>query len=364
MTSNKVTLLLPGYTSTFQRLDDPRQDGAGTTQLNAPVALRFSHDLRQQPWLAQLAQCLNVDVAEGKRLPSARLCLAAQAASEAVSEHEQSTDSALHLVRADPVYLKADRDNATLIAPEQLQLSDDEADQLLLALNEFNKDDGLVFFRHKSYEWFMSGMQADALETYPPSFLANRKAGSFLPDGDAAAGWRRLLTEMQMLLHAHPVNMDRERRGLMPVNSVWFWGGAQLPEPQASCDTVTLYAEDVQAVALAEHLGVTTKPLSAIADVIQQTPSQGAIIIVDTRIATAWLAGDEQQLKMALQQVNQQMLEPLCRQVALQQLARIDVLTEDGLQGVCNPDTLSESTRGDAKGQPGWLKRLFGIVGR
>ena len=364
MISNNVTVLLPGYTTTLQRPGDTGPSGSGAVQINAPAALRFNHDLHQQPWLAQLARCLNVDVAEGKRLPSARLCLSGQAASEAVGENEKNTDAACHLVRADPVYLKADRDNATLIAPEQLQLTEDEADQLLLALNAFNKDEGLIFFRHEPDEWFMSGMQADALETYPPSFLANRKAGSFLPDGDAAADWRRLLTELQMLLHAHPVNEQRQQRGLMPVNSVWFWGGAELPEPEASRDTVILFADDVQAVTLAEYLGATTKPLSALADAMQQLPSASAIIIVDTRIATAWLAGDEQQLETALQQVNQHMLEPLCRQVAMRQLASIDVLTEDGLQGVCNAQTISESNEGGEQSRSGWLKALRGMFGR
>jgi len=360
MISNKATLVLPGYTTNLQSTRDAGHDAEDAVLLNAPAAFHFRHDERQQPWQAQLAQCLNVEVAGGKRLPGARLCLSYGTASENVTV----TDTMSNVSRADPVYLKADRDNATLIAPQQLRLSETEADQMLAALNDFYKDDGLTFFRHQPDEWFMIGMRADQLETYPPSFLANRNAGSFLPEGDAAVPWRRLLTEMQMLLHAHPVNIQREQRGLMPVNSVWFWGGAELPLPDSSDDKVTVYADDMQAVALADHLGLATRPLSAVADAIQQLPCADPIVIVDTRIATAWLAGDEQQLTMAVKRVNQDMLEPLSRQIEAGQLASVDVLTEDGLQGLCNLHTISASAPDVADGSKGWLKRLLGFLRR
>lgn len=363
MIPKKVTLLLPGYSIIAQQPDDGQADLSSTITPDALETFRFTHDEHQIPWQAQLAQCLEVDVAGGRRLPSARLCLS----EDAVGKRLAGTKVAPYVVRADPVYLKADRDNAKLIAPEQLDLSGSEADQMLAALNEFNKDDGLVFFRHQPHEWFMCGMQADELETYPPSFLANRNASSFLPDGDEAARWRRLMTELQMLLHAHPVNLQREQRALMPVNGVWFWGGALLPAVDVANNTVNetliVYADDIQAVALADHLGVTTRPLAAAADATLELPSENSIVIVDTRIASAWLAGDEQRLDTTLQNVNQTLLQPLSHLVANGQLASIDVLTEDGLKGVCNLETTSASSQG-AVDSRGWLKRLLALVGR
>ncbi len=70
---------------------------------------------------------------------------------------------------------------------------------------------------------YLSGMDASQLESFPPSFLANRNASAYLPDGEDSGQLRRLMTELQMLLHAHPVNEERERLGKLPVNSLWFW---------------------------------------------------------------------------------------------------------------------------------------------
>ena len=37
------------------------------------------------------------------------------------------------------------------------------------------------------------------------------------------------MNEAQMILHTHPVNAEREARGMPAVNSVWLWGGGTLP---------------------------------------------------------------------------------------------------------------------------------------
>jgi len=47
-------------------------------------------------------------------------------------------------------------------------------------------------------------------------------------DGDPAT-FHRLLSEIQMILHDHPVNRQRAIAGHAPVNSLWLWGGGMLP---------------------------------------------------------------------------------------------------------------------------------------
>lgn len=352
MSKSVVTLLIPAYTPNVRHQDDAEQDSVQSP--TSVTNLEFSTDQLQQPWQSQLAQCLGLDTLNGLYLPSAVLGLPAQSTSRS-AEHSQSS---IYPVRADPIYLKADRDNATLIPPEQLALSEAEADELLSALNDFVQDDGLVFVRQGVDEWFMSGLSANALRSYPPSFLANRNASSFLPDGDAAKPWRRLMTEIQMLFHTHPVNLQREKRGLMPVNSVWFWGGAPLPIASDSLHDTIVYADNAQAVQLAEYLEVPRLPLSAVNDAIADLPAEKQMVIIDTRIVQAWLRADSQLLEQAIERVNEQWLAPLSQLVAVGQLERIELLTEDGLQGECNAQTLRN--RSFATGQ-GWLSRLRGL---
>jgi hypothetical protein len=46
-----------------------------------------------------------------------------------------------------------------------------------------------------------------------------------LPRGDHAKAWRRWLSEIQMLLHEHPVNAARDAAGRAPVTGLWLSGG-------------------------------------------------------------------------------------------------------------------------------------------
>jgi hypothetical protein len=55
-----------------------------------------------------------------------------------------------------------------------------------------------------------------------------------MPRGDAGRPLRRLQQEMQMLLYTLPVNEERERGGLLPVNSFWASGSGALPPASAA----------------------------------------------------------------------------------------------------------------------------------
>ncbi len=46
-----------------------------------------------------------------------------------------------------------------------------------------------------------------------------------LPKGSDARSLKRLGAELEMWLHAHPLNETRRRRGELPVSSLWLWGG-------------------------------------------------------------------------------------------------------------------------------------------
>jgi len=73
-----------------------------------------------------------------------------------------------------------------------------------------------------------------AIATTPPSAALGRRADTVEPRGAAAAQWRRNANEAQMCLHRHPLNERRTAAGLLPVNSLWFWGAGRLP-PQRPC---------------------------------------------------------------------------------------------------------------------------------
>jgi len=321
MSHRNVTLLLPGFGV-----------NGSLGQDEALALFVFSEDLDRQPWQAQLAHVLGIETEGGAYLPGASLgLLEIDAASLPAKVIGQD------VVRADPISLKADRDSATLLSPDQLDLSDDDAAILIEALNAFVAEDGLTFFTRGPKEWYLSGWSAESLKSYPPSFLANRKASAFLPEGEGSAHWRRLMTEIQMLLHTHPVNQQREQRGLMPINSVWFWGGAPLPQRQDEQQDIRVFSDELQAQSLARQLGITHRPLT---EAVLADQNAGKVVI-DLSLIKAWLNDDGQQLDSELARIAQQWLQPLSFQVSNGQLEQVQVLTEDGLQGVCNAHTIA-----------------------
>lgn len=49
----------------------------------------------------------------------------------------------------------------------------------------------------------------------------------YLAQGSKARTWRRVLNQIQMIWHQHPVNLARSRAGLLPVNALWLGGRLQ-----------------------------------------------------------------------------------------------------------------------------------------
>ena len=363
MSCKTVNLLLPGYT-----LHNPvgADDSASTDSISADagsftgiLAFDFTEEYNREPWQSQFSKLLGLDMVDAKRLPAARLALNGEISDSAAAEHGFARDRGV--VRADPIFLKADRDSARLIPAEQLALSEADADTLLETLNDFVAADGLTFYKRCASEWYMSGMQAETIESYPPSFLANRNASSFLPSGESMAPWRRLMTELQMLLHSHPLNHQRETAGLMPVNSIWFWGGGALPVKRSSSLDVTIYADHEQAADMARYHGVPCQPLAQLTGSQLEEPDATQTLILDTSLVKAWLNADGAQLEQSLKRINHQWLAPLIDQVRAGQIAEVNIITEDGLQGSCNAQSVHKLSHAH---RDGWWRTVIDLFKR
>ncbi|TAN53211.1 MAG: hypothetical protein EPN19_09605 [Betaproteobacteria bacterium] len=80
-------------------------------------------------------------------------------------------------------------------------------------------------------------------------------AHSVLPQGAAAGRALALATEIQMVLHEHPVNHAREQRGEPTVNSVWLWGAGRLPR-SVRAPWLSVLGDDPVAAGLARCAGI------------------------------------------------------------------------------------------------------------
>ena len=128
---------------------------------------------------------------------------------------------------ADPVTLVPGRQDVTL-AGRVDDLERGECDELVTALNAHFHDDRLAFTATRPDACLARIPGVVAVTMTPVERARGTSLASLLPAGDDAARWRRWQDEIQMLLHAHPVNGEREARGQPPVNAVWFWGAGRL----------------------------------------------------------------------------------------------------------------------------------------
>lgn len=151
---------------------------------------------------------------------------------------------------AAPVSLVLQRDSFTL-AESTPALRLEQAQQLVDALNAHFAADGMRFYAADARRWYLHLAQPPDLRTFPLARVLGRDVQPFLPQGADGLQWHRLLNELQMLLHGHPLNAELEEQGVLPVNSVWLWGGGRLAAAAPRRD-VEVWADD----ALARGLGL------------------------------------------------------------------------------------------------------------
>ncbi|MBI4383790.1 MAG: phosphoglycerate mutase [Nitrospinae bacterium] len=64
----------------------------------------------------------------------------------------------------------------------------------------------------------------------PPDELIGEGIRRHMPADDAHKELAYIVNQAQIILHHHPLNKERRRRGLDPVNSIWPWGNGGRPD--------------------------------------------------------------------------------------------------------------------------------------
>ncbi|MFQ5936645.1 MAG: hypothetical protein ACE5LB_09570 [Acidiferrobacterales bacterium] len=135
-------------------------------------------------------------------------------------------------LRADPVHLRPDRDRLLLADAAMLNMKQEEADQLVSEVMDVYADDGWILKPGRPDRWYLKPPSIPEIHTAPLPAVVGCNIHDYLPRGKDGTTWRTILNEIQILLHTTQVNSEREQRAELPINSLWFWGGGQLPDPQ------------------------------------------------------------------------------------------------------------------------------------
>jgi hypothetical protein len=231
-------------------------------------------------------------------------------------------------LRADPVHLRLMRDRLLLMPAEALTLSREEADALCAALNAHFA--GTIEVRAiDPRRW--CARPGKALSSNPGPALLH--AGREILPGDP------LLNEIQMLLHAHPVNEAREARGEPVVNSLWPWGAGTTPKVMSPWNSVL--ADDPIAFGLARLGGARYATLPARAAAGFRAPEEGRLVVLDGLRAPAAL-GDDDSFQKNLQLLETAWFAPVLAALRSQRIGLVTV-------HVPNCAVSFETSRGDLR---------------
>lgn len=157
---------------------------------------------------------------------------------------------------ADPAWVQPDMNGVRLLACGQLQLEMAEATALAEPLRPVFDEAGLQLEISTPDRWHLRLPLHSPLPIFAaPEQALGEDMSQHLPQGADGRRWRILLNEIQVLLHQHPLNAARRAHGLAPINSLWLWGGGNLPEHLQS-DLHGVVSDDLLLSALAKRVGV------------------------------------------------------------------------------------------------------------
>jgi len=144
---------------------------------------------------------------------------------------------------ARPVHLLTAIDHLQL-APCGVDLAPEESALLLRDLNRHLDGRGLRFHAAgPADDWLLECEHPIDCGSVPPDAAEGRNLRELMPRGPDGARVRSLMNEIQMLLHDHPVNVERAATRRPAINSFWLWGFGQVREAQ-TIELPALYTDD------------------------------------------------------------------------------------------------------------------------
>jgi hypothetical protein len=188
----------------------------------------------------------------------------------ALTRQYDAQDATHHAwLRADPAHVRAEMGVVRLLACGDLGLTQQEADELIKPLKIVFGDIGFPLSATTPSRWYLMLPKESKLPVFKaPDEALGADIFSGLPADENAKRWRALLNEAQIILHNHPVNAKRVEQGLLPVNSLYFWGGGALPD-QVRFHADDIVSDDVLVLALKMQSGmksVTTPAENVVQD--------------------------------------------------------------------------------------------------
>jgi hypothetical protein len=123
-----------------------------------------------------------------------------------------------------PAHWHLGTEQVSLVDPAALVLDEAASRALFSAVAPLFIAEGFAFTWGARERWYAAHESLAELATASLDRVIGRNVDRWLGSDPAVRRVRRLQAEVQMLLHDHPLNAERGKLGLLPVNSFWLSG--------------------------------------------------------------------------------------------------------------------------------------------
>ena len=146
----------------------------------------------------------------------------------------------------------------TMVDHSADEISTEEADQLVRALNEALPMEGRTLHTGISYRHCLVWKNADSKYNFErPHDIIGRQIKDYLPKEENGGGaFLEFMKKGYEVLNHHPVNEERRRRGLRPANSPWLWSPGTKPALPSFKEKWGINGAVISAVDLIKGIGL------------------------------------------------------------------------------------------------------------
>jgi len=210
-----------------------------------------------------------------------------------------------HLLLCQAIHLQAGLHSAVIVPVQNNRDNLQDINIIIKDLNDiFNVDCNIT---EVADGLFLVHLKGFAAPTHYPHILSvlGKTANPYIEQSRQVLPWYQLLNEMQMFMHQHEVNVERTGRGLLPINSLWCWGGGTVP--QGFKAKLAWYCDDLPLNQFARSLGLSPESCAN----INRLDNSADTVLIDLRLIELLKTGIADELDQLLLDIDRRLLKPL-----------------------------------------------------
>src|SRR5215469_4388347 len=180
-----------------------------------------------------------------------------------------------------------------------------------------------------SGEFLLSTPGIAPLATEEPARVACGELEQLMPTGAASTPLRRLLAEIEMWLHALPLNEARSSRGEATITTLWPWGAAGRivrPEPRAPSGLPIAFGRDAWLQGLWRLNGALCRTPPEHLEEVLASGARAAVLVIEVG---GQLRGDAATVAGALRRVDERFVSPALQALRRGPLEGVTVIVND-----------------------------------